>query len=136
MIGVACTVTQHGGRIERRTLTATTALVGYSAWPGLRQALKLERRVLHKAIGRVLRAAVAYAITSLPPQRATPAQLLALWRRHWSIEIVQAQMTKAGVLAARGGGDDIADLDLVARDHHAVDEQFDQLPLLRERRVG
>jgi len=85
-IGAACTVTQHGGRLAWRTLTATAALVGYSAWPGLRQALKLERRVLHKATGRVLRQEFAYAVTSCAPERATPAQLLALWRGHWTIE--------------------------------------------------
>ena len=49
LVGTACTVTQHGGRVERRTLTASTAPVGYSDWPGLQQALRLERRVIHKA---------------------------------------------------------------------------------------
>jgi len=29
---------------------------------------------------------VQYAITSLPPERASPAQLLSLWRSHWGIE--------------------------------------------------
>ena len=90
-VGSATTVDQHGERVECRTLTASTALVGYSDWPGLRQALRLERRVVHKATGTVLRAEIAYAVTSCPPQRADPAQLLALWRRHWSIEIVFAQ---------------------------------------------
>lgn len=86
LVGSACTVTAHGGRVECRALTASTALVGYSDWPGLRQALKIERRTLHKATGAVLRAEVAYAVTSVGPQRATPAQLLALWRGHWSVE--------------------------------------------------
>lgn len=84
--GSACTVDVHGGRVEQRRLAATTALVGYSDWPGLRQALRVERRVLHKATGRLLRQEFAYAVTSLPPQRADPAQLLALWRGHWSVE--------------------------------------------------
>jgi hypothetical protein len=39
------------------------------------------------------------------------------------------------VLAARARRDDVADLDLVAGDHHPVDDQFDQLALLRERGV-
>jgi predicted transposase YbfD/YdcC len=86
LVGAACTVTQHGDRIEYRRLTASAALVGYSDWPGLRQALRLERRTLHKGTGAVLRAEVAYAVTSCPPQRATPAQLLTLWRQHWGIE--------------------------------------------------
>ncbi len=29
---------------------------------------------------------VAYAVTSLAPQRASPARLLNLWRGHWEIE--------------------------------------------------
>jgi predicted transposase YbfD/YdcC len=86
MVGTACTVDLHGGRIEQRRLTATTALVGYSDWPGLQQALQLERRVIQKATGQLIRQETAYAVTSCPPERATPAQLLALWRGHWRIE--------------------------------------------------
>jgi hypothetical protein len=81
----AATTTAHGGRVEERWLRASTELAGYSAWPGLRQALCLERAVTEKATGRVRRE-VAYAVTSLPPARATPAQLLRLWREHWHIE--------------------------------------------------
>jgi predicted transposase YbfD/YdcC len=29
---------------------------------------------------------VQYAITSLPPERASPKQLIELWRSHWHIE--------------------------------------------------
>ena len=86
LVGSACTVSQHGDRIEYRRLSASTALLGYSDWPGLRQALRIERRVVRKATGRLLRQEVAYAVTSCPPQRATPAQLLHLWRGHWAIE--------------------------------------------------
>ena len=77
---------QHGGRVETRRLAASTALVGYSDWPALAQALRLERRVVAKATGAVLRQEVVYAVTSLAPERATPAQLLTLWREHWHIE--------------------------------------------------
>jgi len=83
---VAETVSQHGGRVETRRLAASSALVGYSDWPGLGQVLRLERRVVAKATGAVLREETAYAVTSLPPAEASPAQLLALWRAHWSIE--------------------------------------------------
>jgi predicted transposase YbfD/YdcC len=79
-------VSQRGGRLETRRLAASTALVGYSDWPGLAQVLRLDRRVVHKATGVVLRQETAYAVTSLGPERATPAQLLALWRGHWAIE--------------------------------------------------
>jgi predicted transposase YbfD/YdcC len=80
------TVSQHGGRVETRRLVASAALAGYSDWPGLRQVLRLERRVVAKRTGAVLRQEVAYAVTSLAPARARPGQLLALWRGHWSIE--------------------------------------------------
>lgn len=80
------TVSQHGGRVETRRLAASAALVGYSDWPGLQQVLRLERRVVAKATGAVLRQETAYAVTSLAPQDADPTQLLALWRGHWAIE--------------------------------------------------
>ena len=86
VVGAAHTTTLHGGRLERRDLTATTALVGYSDWPGLQQALRLDRRVIHKRTGAVLRQETAYAVTSCSPAQATPAQLLRLWRGHWRIE--------------------------------------------------
>ena len=41
-------------------------------------------------------------------------------------------MTKTDVLALGAGGEDVADLDLVARHDDPVDEQLDQLPLLIE----
>ena len=34
----------------------------------------------------MLRAETAYAVTSARPRRATPPQLLALWRGHWAVE--------------------------------------------------
>jgi predicted transposase YbfD/YdcC len=86
LVGATRTVTQHGGRIESRTLTASTAPAGYSDWPGAPQALKLVRRVVRQGTGAVLWEETAYAVTSLPPRRATPAQLLRLWRQHWHIE--------------------------------------------------
>jgi predicted transposase YbfD/YdcC len=75
----------HSNRIERRVLTTSTALVGYSDWPGLAQALRVERRVTDKRTGET-RHEVAYAITSLAPAAASAAHLLALWREHWCIE--------------------------------------------------
>lgn len=75
----------HGGRIEWRVLRASSELVGYTDWPGLAQALCMERRVTQKATGET-QTEVAYAITSLAPTVATPAHLLVLWREHWHIE--------------------------------------------------
>lgn len=74
---------KHGNRRELRCLWVSDLLVGYSDWPHLAQVCRLERLVRVK--GRKTRD-VAYAITSLPAHRATPQELLALWRGHWGIE--------------------------------------------------
>jgi len=85
-LAAAETVSQHSGRVETRRLVASPALVGYSDWPGLAQVARVERRVVAKRTGAVLRQETAYAVTSLAPGRASPGQLLALWRGHWAIE--------------------------------------------------
>ena len=74
---------RHGDRWERRRLWASTALNGYLDWPGLAQVCCVERVVHHK--GKTRRE-LAYAITSLPPERADATRLLGLWRGHWGIE--------------------------------------------------
>jgi hypothetical protein len=51
--------------------------------PGLAQVVGLECRWREH---ETLRECIHSGITSLPPTRATPAKLLALKRRHWSIE--------------------------------------------------
>jgi hypothetical protein len=73
------------GRLEMRHLWSSTALVGYSDWPGLAQALCVEREVTWLNTGEVHRER-AYAVTSLAPQQADAGALLALWRGHWGIE--------------------------------------------------
>ena len=73
------------GRIERRTLTATSALVGYADWPGMQQVYRLERRVTTKKSGRQT-CEVVYGVTSLSGERAGAKQLLAYNRGHWCIE--------------------------------------------------
>jgi predicted transposase YbfD/YdcC len=78
-------VDAYAGRIEERTLKASTALEGYSDWPGLKRVLKMERRITNKRTG-VVREEEAYAITSLEEGRASAQQLLKLWREHWHIE--------------------------------------------------
>lgn len=75
----------HSQRIECRRLSVSTELVGYSDWPGLAQALCLERRRTDMHTGETS-VETAYAVTSLSPERATPHQLLVLWRAHWHIE--------------------------------------------------
>lgn len=76
----------HGhGRIERRRLTTSQALVGYSDWPGLQQVFRLERHTILLPSGQV-RGETVYGLTSLGPARADAARLLQLSRDHWRIE--------------------------------------------------
>lgn len=90
------------GRVETRTLwaldsAALNAYVGSAGtvgvpWPGVAQVLRVQRvaRWTNHAGGATgqdrTRVEVAYAITSLPPERATAADLLVRWRAHWHIE--------------------------------------------------
>lgn len=78
-------VDQHGNRIHEWKLWASSLLEGYSKWPGLRQVLKMGRRVSNKRAGEVSRE-TSYAITSLRAERASPADLIKVWRGHWAIE--------------------------------------------------
>jgi len=60
-----------------------------TVWPGVAQVLRLQRVVQwpERATGQPrTRTEVAYAITSLPPERASAADLLLRWRAHWHIE--------------------------------------------------
>lgn len=84
-VSVAEETTVHSQRIERRRLRASTELVGYTDWPGLAQTLAMGRCVTDRRTGE-RHEQIAYAVTSLAPHRATPAQLLTLWRAHWHIE--------------------------------------------------
>ena len=73
---------QHGDRVERRQLWASTALQGYLDWPGVQQVLRVERRCLRR--GAWTRE-VRYAITSVGPEVGAAA-LLGHVRGHWAIE--------------------------------------------------
>jgi predicted transposase YbfD/YdcC len=73
------------GRIERRQLTTSDALVGYSDWPGLAQVFELRRVVTCKKTKK-RQAETVYGVTSLSPDEASAAEVLPLSRGHWSIE--------------------------------------------------
>jgi predicted transposase YbfD/YdcC len=81
----AATLDLGHGRIEQRRLQTSNVLVGYSDWPGLAQVLQLERQVIIKKTGEVREEVVA-GVTSLAPERADAARLLALVRGQWHIE--------------------------------------------------
>lgn len=79
----AVTTTQAHGRLERRTLTCSTALRDYVDWPDMAQAFKLVRRRTRR--GKTT-AEVSYGITSLGSDDADAKALLHLTRQHWGIE--------------------------------------------------
>ena len=81
----ARTVDMGHGRIEQRNITTSEALLGYSNWPGLAQVFELGRHVIIQKTGEE-RVEVVYGVTSLRPEQATPAHLLALVRGQWQIE--------------------------------------------------
>jgi predicted transposase YbfD/YdcC len=84
-MAVTETVDSGHGRIEQRRLTASSALVGYSDWPGLAQVFQMERSVTMKK-SEEQRHEVVYGVTSLGPDQAGPERLLGLVRQHWQIE--------------------------------------------------
>jgi hypothetical protein len=71
------------GRVEKRTLRATTALAGYLDWPDLAQVGRVEAEVTRD--GKTTRE-VRYFLTSVPRAWADALQLLRWVRGHWSIE--------------------------------------------------
>jgi hypothetical protein len=81
------TIGKAHGRIETRTLQATSSLAAYlgPAWPGLAQVCRIIRRRVVRGQESV---ETVYAITSLTADQADAARLLALSRNHWSIESV------------------------------------------------
>ena len=81
----AATLDLGHGRIEQRGLQTSSVLAGYRQWPGLAQVFQLERQVIIKKTGEVREEVVA-GVTSLTPERADAARLLALVRGHWHIE--------------------------------------------------
>ena len=82
---VARTVNNARGRLEQRTLTAVVDETGFLDWPGARQVFKLVRQVTTLATG-VVTVQEVHGVTSLPPERASAAQLLDFMRHHWRIE--------------------------------------------------
>jgi hypothetical protein len=69
--------------VEVRTIQTTTRLNDYLDWPDVGQVCRVERVVKR---GAKETREVAYAITSVRPEWAGAAELLAWWRGHWGIE--------------------------------------------------
>ena len=73
----------HGRTHDRRYLVASTDLNTYLDWPGVAQVFHLERTWRE---GDTTHRQRHYGLTSLPPDHADAARLLALKRGHWTVE--------------------------------------------------
>jgi hypothetical protein len=74
---------RHGDRQEVRTLAVSSDLNEWAEWPSLGQVGQLTYTCTRK--GKVSQD-TSYLITSLPPEQASPRELLTLLRGHWGIE--------------------------------------------------
>jgi predicted transposase YbfD/YdcC len=85
-VTVAYRATSRGhGRRETRTIKIVTISTGI-AFPHAAQAIQVVRRTQPLTGGRRWRTQTIYAITSLAPHHASPAQIAAWIRGHWQIE--------------------------------------------------
>ena len=73
------------GRLETRTLEASTALTGYLDWPDAAQVMRRTCQRVILRTGEVSRE-TTYGITSLGRDLAQPVHLEAFWRGQWTIE--------------------------------------------------
>ena len=73
------------GRIEKRSIVVSTRLEDYLNWPSVRQVFQIERVTVFKKTGEK-RMEFTYGLTSLGPDEASAANLLAYNRGHWTIE--------------------------------------------------
>ena len=81
----ASTCNKGHGRLEKRTLIATTELNEFLArdWAEVGQVFRLERTVLKKGVWHTT---LVYGLTSLSPTQASSERLLGLNRGHWGRE--------------------------------------------------
>jgi len=73
------------GRRETRQITVSSELNGYSNWPGLEQVFQLRRERIETKSAKHEHE-IVYGLTSLTPDEASPARLLALTRAYWGVE--------------------------------------------------
>jgi predicted transposase YbfD/YdcC len=73
------------GRLECRTLSASSMLKGFANWPHAEQVFRLERYRKRMRDGKIM-TQVHYGVTSLVPSQASAERLLQEVRAHWQIE--------------------------------------------------
>ena len=79
------TVEKSHGRLETRSIRASTSLNDYLDWPGLAQVFQV-RYTYKTPKTDEEKENTYYGITSLSPEEASAERLLAIKRGHWSIE--------------------------------------------------
>jgi hypothetical protein len=80
----ATTINKGHGRLEKRTITVSSLLTGYSTFPYVAQVFQVESWA--QLTGGRSRHEIRYGLTSLPAWVASPQRLLALVRGQWHIE--------------------------------------------------
>ena len=73
------------GRLECRTLSASSMLKGFADWPHAEQVFRLERYCKRVRDGKIT-IEVRYGVTSLAASEASAERLLQVVRAHWQIE--------------------------------------------------
>jgi len=84
------TIDKGHGRIEQREIWTSVAINDYVEFPHVGQVFCIRRTTTdlegNVVKGRKSTTEVAYGLTSLSPDKASPADLLAYNRGHWQIE--------------------------------------------------
>jgi len=73
------------GRLECRTLSASSMFTGFTSRPHAEQVFRLERYCQRVRDGKIT-TEVRYGVTSLTASKANPERLLQCVRDHWQIE--------------------------------------------------
>lgn len=77
--------TKGHGRIETRTIQTSTVLNDYVDFPYVHQVFRIKRQVTDLT-GKNPKEETVYGLTSLTKSQASPTDILAYNRGHWSIE--------------------------------------------------
>jgi predicted transposase YbfD/YdcC len=80
---LAYTVDKGHGRLEERTIRASSELADYLTWPYVAQVVEVTRTWTYKGARKQ---AVRLGITSLPRTVAGASRILTLQRGHWGVE--------------------------------------------------
>ena len=81
--------TNYGhGRLEKRAIQTSAMLNDYLDWPAVGQVYRLEREFFWLRQGKIYKTSreIEFGITSLSREKAPPAKVLQVRRKHWSVE--------------------------------------------------